>query len=141
MERYSMSICQLEKDLYNYKHMEQLLETMRGSKLEAEDGVAAINCDKIIISRTNVHHSITESSAITNIERKKKLDKDIAKTEQTLKTIDRMLDELTDKERVVITRYYIDTQSWCEIAKEIKKSERTCRYVRNRALYKMLLYK
>jgi DNA-directed RNA polymerase specialized sigma subunit len=129
-----------EKFLYNYNSLKASIENMKQEIEEIEYlGMSAINYDHEITGKTFVFHSITENEAIKVSEKKRILETRIKILENKLERIDRAVDALNDIEQKIIKLRYYEEWQWCQIAYEVRYSEKWCRELRRRAVRKVAI--
>lgn len=127
--------------LYNYKMFQISIENMKGDidLLKIECGVSGISTDGANISQTYKISSITEETALSNVEKIEYLEQNIGKLENMIEKIDRTLEGLTEEERDIITTRYIEGKQWWQVAHKLRYSERHCRRLRTEAIEKMII--
>lgn len=131
----------LENDLYNYKYLKLSIKNIKKDILDfqADDGVSAIQFDKIQISSTNAFSSIVENSTISNVEKMDFLEHCMNRAESVINKIDAAMEMLEADEKKVITLYYIDNQQWYKVAYNLHYNERWCREIRSKAMRKVAI--
>ena len=131
----------LENDLYNYKYLKLSIRNIKHdiSDFQSEDGVSAIQFDKIQIASTNAFSSIVENSTISNIEKLDFLEHCMNRAESVINKIDAAMEKLEADEKKVITLYYIDNQQWYKVAYNLHYNERWCREIRSKAMRKIAI--
>lgn len=130
----------LEYDLYNYKAYKASLRSLEKDLKEIEyDGINSISYDELKVSKTFKFSSVTEDTALSNIERINYIEHIMRKTKNTLDKIDDSLELLTKEERKIIEKRYFEGWQWYDIAYEVKYNERWCRELRKRAMIKMAI--
>lgn len=107
--------------------------------LKEECGVGSIETDSISTSKTYKISSISEDTALSNVEKIEYLERSITKLENRLKRIDRTLEGLTEEERSILTSRYIEGKQWWVVAYKIGYSERHCKRLRTEAIEKMVI--
>jgi len=131
----------LEQDLYNYKYLKLSIYNIRKdmADFQGDDGVSAINFDKIQISSTNAFSSIVENASLANIEKIDFLEHCMNRADSVISKIDKAMELLEAKENKVIRLYYIDNQEWFNVAYHLHYNERWCREIRSKAMRKMAI--
>ncbi|MGJ0848168.1 hypothetical protein ACR77J_15870 [Tissierella praeacuta] len=127
--------------LYNYKMFQISIKNMQNEieSLEKEDGTSAINYSGVQTSPTNKFSSSTESTALSISERIDYLEHSIKRTKSKLDRIDKAIEGLTEKEKDIITKKYIEGKQWYVVAYNVSYSERQCRNIRTKAIKKIAI--
>lgn len=145
-----MNYRQIEGFLYNYKIIKASIENNKLKlknleiEYESDDGLNAISY-KDTNSKTNKITRVTENIALSNIEKKEKvrreLERKISLETNKIKMIDNALDALPEVERTIIEMFYIENLEWYKVAGNVCYSEGWCKEKRkesiNRILYTM----
>lgn len=127
--------------LYNYKMFEISIKNMQNEieNLKKEDGASAINYSGIQTSPTNKFSSSTENTALSISERIDYLEHSIKRMKNRLESINEALEGLTEIERDIITKRYIEGSQWYVIAYHVKYTERWCKQLRSKAIKKLII--
>lgn len=127
--------------LYNYKMFLISIENMKRDieLLKEECGVSGVNTEGINTSKTYKISSISENTALANIEKIEYLESRIASTMEKIEKVDRTLEGLTEEERKVLVNRYIEGRQWWKVAYNVGYSERHCKRIRNEAMEKMII--
>lgn len=120
-----------------------MLETIRDNiklelkEIEVESGLGPITYEQESVSKTNKITSITEDTAIRNIECKDLLEKRLIIIQCKLKRIENVLNMLQGIDREVIEQRYIKNEAWFNISLETSVCERTCRRIEKRVINRL----
>lgn len=127
--------------LYNYKMLKINIENMKNDieLLKEECGISGVNTDSISTSKTYKISSISEDTALSNIEKIDFLERNIGRTEKKVERVDRTLEGLTEEERSILINRYIEGKQWWQVASLVRYSERHCKRMRNEAIDKMII--
>ena len=129
----------LEQDLYNYKYLKLSIDNIKHdiADYEREDGVGAIDFDRIQISSTNAFSSIVENATISNSEKLDYMEHCLHRVADRIAKIDIAMWELEADERIIVEEKYMNSKQWWQVAIRIRLSERQCRRITSEALRKM----
>lgn len=127
--------------LENYNTLKVNVENMKLElkEIENESGLRAITYEQECVSKTNKITSITEETAIKNIEYSDLLKRRLDITESKLKRIDNALNQLDDLEREIVVRRDIEREPWYTITCDMAWSPRTVSRMRRKALDKLVV--
>lgn len=130
--------------LYNYRMFEISIKNMQDEieYLKKEDDVRSVGgiryddfkpgpTFKITSSVEDVSLSITETIGY--------LEHIIKRIKSKLESVDRALEGLTDIERKIVSKRYIQGKQWYVVAYEVSYSERWCKQLRTEAIKKLAI--
>lgn len=133
----------------NYAKVENLLKNYNMIKINIENTkdeieyvsqditLQGISYDTIKVD-TNENSSSTEDTALSIMDKVEKLKNKIKKLELLLEIIHRSLNELEERERVVLVEKYINAKDWWQVSGKVFIGERQCRNIRRDAINKMI---
>ncbi|TCO70635.1 sigma-70 RNA polymerase sigma factor region 4 domain-containing protein [Marinisporobacter balticus] len=143
LEGFNLNRKKLEIIFKNLKEINSQIKEMEFEIEELEDlqqfGGSGASYVKII-KNSNLF-SKTENHMLKNLEIKetiKTLELEKRILERVIKRIYNALNSLTELEKQIVTRKYIDEKIWRIIVCEVNIEERQCRDIKNRALDKMI---
>lgn len=126
-----------ENFLKNYNALKISIEISKKElqELQQEEsiGISAVPI-KERVAPTNDFNSATEDEAISRITQEYLLKRRIEKTTRKVEKVDMALNALSDIQRAIIEKYYIEGKQWYEVAWEVGYCERWCREQRSRAI-------
>lgn len=105
--------------------------------LKEEDGCSAIDTSKEQTGKTYKFSSVTENTAVHVEDLISILIKRRRRLESKVKRIENAMDALDEDQREVITRTVIKRERYYQFTNIIFKSERSCKRIKQIALYKM----
>lgn len=118
----------------NIENMEQEIEYLKNN-----NGMKGLSYDGISTSPTNEIKSSTESIALSNIEAIDYLERMILKAKMDIEKVDRVLEVLEERERIIIKEWYINNKYWYQITPLVFTEERRCRTIKTNAIKKMIV--
>lgn len=136
-----MEYKELEGLLFNYKNIktEIKLNQIKLENLKKEDGITGISY-KEATSKTNKIHSITENTAISNMDIEERLKKKIKLDENKIRIADNLLKGIDETERRILELYYIEDWPWWKVAEDVCFSVGWCKAKRRDTINKILSY-
>lgn len=132
-----------------YKYIDELLKAYNGLKNDLkeserllelnqyESGLSAIDYSRERVGKTNKKYSITEMTAIHNIDQKKRLESRIKVHKMQLNIIENAISYLPKDESQVITLYYINGLTLEQIGERMGKSSGYANSKRKEGLRKL----
>ncbi|MBO3444835.1 MULTISPECIES: hypothetical protein [Clostridia] len=127
-----------EKILYNYKHMESHIESLKSLKndITAGDKVAlrAITYDNIKVSPTYKISNAVMDGVIDPVKTIQEIDIDIYHENSLKKKIDRAINNLDIIRKEIIKLRYEEKKSWLEMSQDLYYDEKTLRKYKNEAI-------
>ena len=131
----------IENLLYNYRMLKINIEIADNQleELKDEDGMTGISYDGISTSSTNLTSNPTLNVAERNITKEELILKRKEKLEIKLNTLDRLIDGLSEIEKQIIIKKYIDGLQWWQVGYSVKYSERHCKRIRTDAINKLVV--
>ena len=106
--------------------------------LEKNDGMKGLAYDGISTSPTNERKSSTENIALSNMEAITYLERMITKSTLEIEAIDRALEGLEEREKIILIEKYVKANPWYKITPLVFTEERQCRNIRKKAIHKMI---
>lgn len=106
--------------------------------LSEQDGITGIECGDGS-GGSGGFKSVTERTALRNIDEIEKLRGKIRLGNLEIETINRLLDGLTETERQIIKVKYIDGLPWWQVAYSVGYSEKHAQKIRRRSINKMVV--
>lgn len=128
--------------LYNYKMFQINIENME-SEIEylrkEGDGMIGIIYEGINTSPTYKTNSMTEDVALSNSEKIHFLEHNIERNRRQLEKIDRVMNGLSEVERLILQERYIEGKQWWQVAHKVGYSESHSKGIRKKAIDKLIV--
>jgi len=130
----------VESLLYDYKMLQiSIINMAEEIKFINENtGVGGMDYESLP-ANTNKINSISENTALSNIENVEYLEQQINKCKRKLEIADRTIEGLTEEEQVIIIERYIKGLQWYKVAYKVGYSENHSKKKRKQAIKKMVL--
>lgn len=133
---------EVEYLLYNYDVFKVSIENIK-KEIEYLEGDEAREIEGVSYeeerSKTNSISNIVENTMLGIAEKIHYLERKIERTNINIEKIDNAMTILTDIEKDIIKKKYFKGKQWYVVAYEVSYSERQCRYIKNRAIDKIIL--
>lgn len=125
--------------LYNYIVICISIQNMEKDikSIKEDSGIRGVSLDSN--AGGGEKSSITESTAINNVEKIGVLEKKIERNKRDIDRVDTAMEGLNPLERRIIEKKYIDGLPWYEVAYAVSYSERQCRNIRKVAIEKLIV--
>ncbi len=120
-----------------YVAIEEVQEKLKVLEEQYNDGVTGIDYTPELKSITNKINRLTEETAISNIEKREKLLKQLKYMKLKVTEIERQIDSLDPKESLILRLLYVDGLKWDEVAEESNYSRAQCFNIKNQGIEKM----
>lgn len=102
-------------------------------------GLKGISYDGVSVSPTNQIKSSVEQTVISIQEVIHFKERDIERLKTNISKIERALDGLEERERIVLTEKYINNKQWWQVSGIVRYGERHCKRIRTEAINKMII--
>lgn len=101
------------------------------------DGISGIDYTPELKSITNKINRLTEETAISNIEKREKLLKQLKYMKLKVGEIERQMDSLEPKESMILRLLYVEGLKWDEVAERACYSRMQCFRIRDKGIEKL----
>lgn len=133
----------IEWALYNYKPNKvqlRLLKKNLKEELDAVKDISAINYNQEKVSETNETGDPTAEYLEKKEQIKERYNKKMKELEEHIEIVELSLSLMTEREKKIIERRYIDGRQWTDIAidEDIDITPRSCRRIRTEALSRLI---
>lgn len=122
-----------------YLGIDEVEAKLKDLEEEYNDGLSGVGYSGELKSITNKISSLTENTAITNIERREKLLKQLKFMKLKIGEIERQIASLDEKEEEILTFAYIDDMKWEDVSYESNYSRAQCFRIRDSAIEKLVI--
>lgn len=122
-----------------YLGIEEVEEKLKVLEEEYNDGVSGVNYTPELKSISKKINRLTENIAISNIEKREKLLKQLKFMKLKIEEIERQISLLDEKESEILTLAYIDKMKWEDVSYESNYSRAQCFRIRDSAIEKLVI--